>query len=65
MGPRNRELHGGPDPPEGKGQYPSTAWACALDHCEVSVLKYGVGYTSARNNERKNPEPRDGRGQPS
>jgi len=35
-------------------QCPSSLWANALDHYEVSVLRCRVGWTSARNNERTN-----------
>ena len=32
-------------------QFPSSPWASALDHYEVSALRSRVGWTSARNNE--------------
>jgi len=37
-------------------QFPSSPWANAHDHDEVSSLRSRVGWTSARNNEKLRPE---------
>jgi len=38
-------------------RYPSSLWACVLNHYEVSALRSRGGWTSARNNEQTNKWP--------